>query len=397
MCLYPKYILNPKYKPTKKNGGNVPPVKDNRTLYVPIGCQTCIECRKRKSREWQVRLLEDIKTNTNGKFITLTFSDEQYAALAEETEATGYNLDNQIATTAVRRFLERWRKVYGKSLRHWLVTELGHNGTKNIHLHGIIWTDTPLDNVEKIWQYGWVWKGKTLEQRYGSTIKRTTINYVNDKTISYITKYVTKVDQEHQYYKPIILTSNGIGSNYFTTGDYKRNHFNGTQTRETYKTRSGHSIAMPIYWRNKLYTDEQKEELWLNTLDKQKRYVLKQPIDISKGLNEYFRAVIYARTTNTVLGYGTPKIDEERLQYERQQRELMQYTRINKAKAKAPSAGSLAKGLGLNIGPYTTDNTFRSKGRGLQDALERQRRNVDNLIWITYNTELNSSSQKQKT
>ena len=34
-----------------------------------------------------------------------------------------------------------------KSVRHWLITELGHNGTENIHLHGIIWTNK---NIEAI-------------------------------------------------------------------------------------------------------------------------------------------------------------------------------------------------------------------------------------------------------
>lgn len=150
MCLYNKYILNPRYKANKKNGGTIPPVTDPRTLYVPIGCQTCIECRRKKSREWQVRLLEDIKTNHNGKFITLTFSNETYSQLATELEPlTGYELDNAIATLATRRFLERWRKQYGKSLRHWLVTELGHQGTQNIHLHGIVWTDQELTTIEK--------------------------------------------------------------------------------------------------------------------------------------------------------------------------------------------------------------------------------------------------------
>ena len=40
----------------------------------------------------------------------------------------GYELDNAIAAYAIRKFLERWRKKFKKSLRHWLVTELGHNG-----------------------------------------------------------------------------------------------------------------------------------------------------------------------------------------------------------------------------------------------------------------------------
>ena len=29
----------------------IPPIKDERVKYVPIGCQECIECRKQKARQ----------------------------------------------------------------------------------------------------------------------------------------------------------------------------------------------------------------------------------------------------------------------------------------------------------------------------------------------------------
>ena len=108
MCLYPRLISNRKYIANKKNGGIIPPIKDPRTLYVPIGCGNCMECAKQKSNQWRTRLLEDIKTNTNAKFITLTFSNQSIAKLTDyiyaktQTKPTGYDLDNQIAATADR-------------------------------------------------------------------------------------------------------------------------------------------------------------------------------------------------------------------------------------------------------------------------------------------------------
>ena len=61
MCLYPKLIKNKKYVANKKNGGNVPIPKDDRVLFVPVGCGNCIECKRQKKREWQVRLQEELK------------------------------------------------------------------------------------------------------------------------------------------------------------------------------------------------------------------------------------------------------------------------------------------------------------------------------------------------
>ena len=121
MCLFPKLVGNPKYKANKKNGGNIPHMRDNRVAVVPIGCGECMECRKQKANNWRLRLLEDIKENTNGKFITLTFSNESYKELSKLCKGKGYNHDNEIATKAVRRFLERRRKENKKSVRHWFI------------------------------------------------------------------------------------------------------------------------------------------------------------------------------------------------------------------------------------------------------------------------------------
>ena len=53
----------------------------------------------------------------NGKFVTFTFSEENLVELGQDKSIStlnGYNLDNGIATLAVRRFLERWRKSIRK-------------------------------------------------------------------------------------------------------------------------------------------------------------------------------------------------------------------------------------------------------------------------------------------
>ena len=200
MCLYPKLIRNKKYRENKKNGGVIPPITDIRTTYVPIACGQCMECMKAKSREWQTRLMEEIKTSTNGKFVTLTFSEEQLNKIKQkvireikinEKNYQNKDIENEIARTATRLFLERWRKLHKKSIRHWLVTELGHQGTERIHMHGILFTDKTKEEIEQIWKYGMIWIGK----------------YVNEKTINYIVKYIYKQDEQHKSYKPKILAS----------------------------------------------------------------------------------------------------------------------------------------------------------------------------------------------
>lgn len=334
----------------------MPPLKDHRTRFVPIGCGICIECRKQKSREWLVRLQEEIKYDNRGKFITLTYSTESLKKLAglqdvkytlqkrttirhaeppaiqkkpkprrfdkDMKKLKGYDLDNAIVIKSIRLFLERWRKKYKKSLKHWLITELGDGRTEHIHLHGIIWPDD-IKDIDGIWQYGIVWKGYEKNGKLE--------NYVNEKTVNYMTKYVTKIDPLHLNYKPMILTSPGIGATYTRYGEARKNQYNEHNTNETYKTGTGYKIALPIYWRNKIYTEEQREKLWIQKLDKDERWVCGEHIkntstEKGKQLYEHLREYHQKRTEK--LGYYKPDFIWSKKKYETERRNMIQAKRL---------------------------------------------------------------------
>lgn len=315
MCLYPRLIDNPKYKSNKKNGGNVPTVSDKHTLLVPIACGKCMECMKAKAREWRVRLNEEIRDNKECTFITLTLSNESYKKLDVEIsdDILGYERENEIATLATRRFLERWRAKNKKSVKHWFITELGGNGTENIHIHGLIWSKDK-EEINKIWGYGYTFGG----------------TWVNEQTINYMVKYMLKVDSKHKEYKPKVLTSKGIGSGYFKRLDKNRNNYKGDKTIETYRTRNGLELPLPIYYRNKIYSDEEKEQLWINKLNENVRYVDGSKIDMTNNAEEYNRALINAQGKNRRLGYGDNKKNWEQQEYEEKRRELLRLKRLHK-------------------------------------------------------------------
>lgn len=288
MCLYPTLSKNKKYQANKKNNGKIPEIKDIRTNIVPIGCGNCIECKKMKAREWQVRLSEEIKDYKNGIFVTLTFSDEKINELKEKYKT---NEANELAKIAVRKFLDRW--IYNKktSVRHWLVTELGHEKSERIHLHGILFTNESKEEIERIWENGFVGIG----------------DYVNQRTINYITKYILKIDNDHKEYKPIILNSKGTGIGYIKNGRYKHNIYKGEETRDYYILPNGQKINLPIYYRNKIYTEEQREQLWINKINENKRYVYGNKItntNTKKGNDKYFKALDKYRVLNEQQGYG---------------------------------------------------------------------------------------------
>lgn len=208
-------------------------------------------------------------------------------------------------------------------MRHWLVTELGHNGTENIHLHGIVYTNESYDTISEIWNYGYIWPRK------GSTVK----TYVSERTVNYITKYVTKTDEKHKEYKSIILTSPGIGSNYINSQQSNYNKFKNENTNDTYRTKTGHKISLPIYYRNNIYSEEEREKLWIQRLDKNERWVCGEKCN-ADDLETYNGLLAHYRNKNKQLGYGTDEKNWDRKQYELQQRIILYKKRLQKIKNK---------------------------------------------------------------
>ena len=69
-------IKNPKYLSNKKNNNNPPEITDERVKWVPVGCGNCMECRKQKKREWQIRMNEEIKHDRTGNHHKATNNQE---------------------------------------------------------------------------------------------------------------------------------------------------------------------------------------------------------------------------------------------------------------------------------------------------------------------------------
>jgi len=101
-------------------------------------------------------------------------------------------------------------------------------------------------------------------------------------------------------------------------------------------------MNLPTYWRNKIYTDDEKEQLWLHKLDKNVRYINGIKIDISKNMDEYYKTLEQEKKRNKALGYGDDEKNWNREVYERERRKLMYANR--KAKKKQDIPDNLEKG-----------------------------------------------------
>jgi len=338
-CLYAKLGVNPKYTITKKNKGNVPIPNDARILHIPIPCGRCQKCVEKASREWAMRLKEEIKHDNKGKFITLTFSDESLTMLEIEVKnriakaiekggnknklnkkLKGYDLENEKCKVAIEYFRERWRNQNRRSgskekIKYWFSTELGQTNTERIHMHGIVFTDD-VERLKRNWTYGKLDVGQ----------------FCNEQTINYIVKYLSKVDPIHKYYKSIRLNSNGIGAGYVESRNAKNNKYNGEKTELTYRDNKGMKTALPSYLVRKLLTEDEREKNWIHKLDEMTMYVngVKYDVGDEKGIKRYENAIKNARAKAKRIGYNDDKIDNNQKEYENKLRDIKNITRNQK-------------------------------------------------------------------
>ena len=123
-------------------------------------------------------------------------------------------------------------------------------------------------------------------------------------------------DELHKEYRPIVLTSAGIGDGYTKRLDSRQNKYIAGQTKEYFRTATGHKIGLPIYWRNKIYSEEEREKLWIEKLDKNERWIggEKMKADDEKAING---ALEWYRRLSEKMGFGTGERNYDREEYER--------------------------------------------------------------------------------
>lgn len=302
MCLYTKRILNKRYLPTRKNWWTPPLCTDERLRYIDIECGKCYECKRKKAREWKIRNAEQLRETPKATFFTGTFTDERIEKIAKK-----YNIDkneaNEIATKEVRLFLERIRrKNKGKSIKHWIVTEKGHTNTRRIHIHGLFYAEDGMSvyRLNELLKNNWI-AGYSYNGRY-----------VNEKTINYIAKYLTKDDLDNKDFTGKVLVSPGLGRKYIERGK-KINEFRKEETKEEYRFRNGMLAPLPKYYKNKIYTEEERELLWIYKQEKGYSFVMGEKILVTNEQDEKDLENIkeYYRERNKTIHFDNEKLWEQ--------------------------------------------------------------------------------------
>lgn len=302
-CLHPRKRLNPKYLPNSKNGGNPPVCPDPRLKYITFDCGLCEGCLKKKANDWRIRLHHEYRYSDHRKFhfVSFTYADHALSSLREYCTRKfpdAHVDDNFIVKVSVRLFLERYRKHYGVSLRHFFVTELGEKNGR-IHLHGVIidckagsWRRgkfyTDHARLSELWSYGYVWLG-----------------WCNERTISYTMKYISKRNLNYPDFKPIILVSPGFGIGYCNPTNIRVHHQHPDGIWYIVSS-NGYQMSMPRYYRTHIFTEYEREQRQLFLLDNPPPYRVRGMTFDS--LRDYLiaREVEYLRTLSQNTSYSLP-------------------------------------------------------------------------------------------
>lgn len=181
-CLNQRTIVNRHYVKIAGSASQAEVLfKDSSDLYLVVDCGRCINCQKKRANYWRQRLIDEFRylvdRNPDKKhrvfFVTLTIAPEFYKK------------DVNYAYGLIKKFRERYRKTYGKSLRFWICSEYGEKRGR-LHFHGIFFDplfDATL--LPSLWKYG-----RCDMSVVGCSPKN--LDQDPEKAIVYVTKYVTK-------------------------------------------------------------------------------------------------------------------------------------------------------------------------------------------------------------
>lgn len=207
-------------------------------------CGKCLNCRIAKSREWSLRLMNELGYWNKSVFLTLTYDDEH---LPE---------DHSLHKEELQKFFKRLRKNYGEPIKYFACGEYGskvttlydENGQGKAlgrpHYHAIIFG---IDKTDKeVIKQSWTkcnWNMFQDKNVFGS-VTYDSCRYVSDYIFK---KYDNKLalSEYGNRQVPFKIGSNGLGLSFVKD--------NAKQLKTLgYTTVRGVKVNLPRYYRLKL-------------------------------------------------------------------------------------------------------------------------------------------------
>ncbi|QCS37355.1 replication initiation protein [Tortoise microvirus 91] len=224
---------------------------EQHNVYVP--CGKCPGCHSARASAWSFRMQQEAKISTSAYFVTLTY-DTKHVPITPNGFMSLSKRDCQL-------FFKRLRKNWPQTIRYYLAGEYGDSFNRP-HYHVILFNSDP-QRIVDAWGNGDVH-----------------IADVNPKTCAYTLKYITKGRWKPMHKRddraPLFsLMSKGLGKNYLT--EQMQDWHKANPAQRVYCTTSeGVKITMPRYYKDKIYSEEERALIAEHGLDRQTEEQRKQ-------------------------------------------------------------------------------------------------------------------------
>lgn len=191
----------------------------------------------RRVNGWAFRLSNEFKFSESAHFLTFTY-DTRYVPITPQGRLS-------VSKSDMQKYFKRLRKahVHVNKIKYFLCAEYGSH-TERPHYHAIIF-NAYLDFIESSYDLGNIFRGD-----------------VNPATIYYTLKYMCKSEWKPQpgddRSPEFQLMSKGLGAGYINERTMKYHHADLTD-RYNLPLEGGKKVAMPRYYKEKLYTEQQRD------------------------------------------------------------------------------------------------------------------------------------------
>lgn len=218
-------------------------VSDGKGGKIFVPCGKCVPCGTRRISGWSKRLIEEDKVSSISWFVTLTY-DNDHVPMTKNKFMT-------LRKSDVQGFIKRLRYYSkGKKIKYYAAGEYGSD-TMRPHYHLILFNAEP-DEIDR----AWCENGQTIGNVYYGNVQEASVGY----TLKYISKKgKIPMHKRDDRVPEFSLSSTKLGAAYIEK--YRKWHEADMLNRMYCNIEDGKRIAMPRYYKDKLYTKEQREHI----------------------------------------------------------------------------------------------------------------------------------------
>lgn len=234
-------------------------LEDASTYAKFVGCGKCLACRINKRREWTLRLCHEEVFSETAYFVTLTY-DEQHVPI----DVNGYM---SVCKEDVQLFMKRLRKDNpGVTIRFFCNSEYGELGRPHYHM---LLFNVPAEKMFKDSRQIKRGKSRSFTCPYIQGIwKAGNVEFgiASKERAGYCAKYfIDRKDVPDEITPNFSLMSRdpGIGFAYQNQIAEKVRYYGLRACLNS----SGTYVALPRYYRDKIYSGDERKEMFLQNLE----------------------------------------------------------------------------------------------------------------------------------